>query len=585
MIYGVYANQPSFHQVEFTPGLNVVLAERTDLSTQRDTRNGLGKSTLIEIIDFCLGGAGKGLRIEALTDWAFTLDVNVGGNRVRATRAVASHNRIVVDGRTDGWPERPDLDSVTGERVFSLEKWRAVLGWALFRVPRSEHSTRYRPSYRGLVSYYLRRGPAAYSDPFSHFRQQKTWDVQLHVAFLLGLNWEYPGRWQELKDQEQAVAAIAKAVQSGAVEKAWGSLGELQAEAVELEQQVALERRALADFHVHPQYDVIQAEADQLTAQIHRLLNENVSDRRRLARYRDSVAEEMSPSGESLEQLYEEAGLILPPGVRRTLREAREFHRRVVENRRAFLDGEIGRLGRDLQARGERIRELTDVRARSLGVLQSHGALEEMTRLQDRLVETEGRLRLVLARISEMKDASSRRREIRLAKTELERLAEHDHEERREVWASAVSDFNDNSQALYSTPGRLVIDITETGYQYDVEINRSGSEGIGKMKVFCFDLMLLQQAARARRGIDFLVHDSLLYDGVDSRQRALALERASQVSKSLGCQYICALNSDMIPRDDFSADFDFDSCVRLTLRDKDPSGSLLGFQFERTADR
>ena len=55
MIHRITANKSSFHPVEFTPGLNVVLADRTDTSTQKDTRNGLGKSTLIDIIDFCLG--------------------------------------------------------------------------------------------------------------------------------------------------------------------------------------------------------------------------------------------------------------------------------------------------------------------------------------------------------------------------------------------------------------------------------------------------------------------------------------------------------------------------------------------------
>jgi uncharacterized protein YydD (DUF2326 family) len=55
MIKKLSANQPSFKTVEFSAGFNVVLADRTQESTKRDSRNGLGKSTLIEIIHFCLG--------------------------------------------------------------------------------------------------------------------------------------------------------------------------------------------------------------------------------------------------------------------------------------------------------------------------------------------------------------------------------------------------------------------------------------------------------------------------------------------------------------------------------------------------
>jgi uncharacterized protein YydD (DUF2326 family) len=93
--------------------------------------------------------------------------------------------------------------------------------------------------------------------------------------------------------------------------------------------------------------------------------------------------------------------------------------------------------------------------------------------------------------------------------------------------------------------------------------------------------MLLQFAKSQASTIDYLIHDSTLFDGVDSRQRALALERAHRITTEMDSQYICALNSDTIPTTDFSKDFDFIRCVRHTLTDRDPSGSLLGFHFER----
>jgi uncharacterized protein YydD (DUF2326 family) len=191
MIHSVSANQSSFHAVRFSRGLNVILGERSEAATEKDTRNGLGKSTLIEIIDFCLGSRAtndKGLIIEPLEQWAFTIDVTLGGHRVKATRAVAVHNHVVIEGGTSGWPEQPNIDKETGQRIFKVEQWRTVLGWALFDIPHSANILRYKPSYRSLISYLVRRGADAYSSPFRHFRQQKTWDIQLHIAYLLGLN-------------------------------------------------------------------------------------------------------------------------------------------------------------------------------------------------------------------------------------------------------------------------------------------------------------------------------------------------------------------------------------------------------------
>ena len=101
MIHKVTANQPSFRPVELARGLNVILADRTEESSRRDTRNGLGKSTLIEIIHFCLGARvlrDRGLAIPALQDWAFTMEMSLGGDRITVTRAIASPNIVMVAG-------------------------------------------------------------------------------------------------------------------------------------------------------------------------------------------------------------------------------------------------------------------------------------------------------------------------------------------------------------------------------------------------------------------------------------------------------------------------------------------------------
>ena len=69
MITAVRCNMSSFRDIEFTPGFNVVLADRTKESEDRDSRNGLGKTTLIEIIHFCLGSrTRKGKATHPLKD-------------------------------------------------------------------------------------------------------------------------------------------------------------------------------------------------------------------------------------------------------------------------------------------------------------------------------------------------------------------------------------------------------------------------------------------------------------------------------------------------------------------------------------
>lgn len=580
MIHRIAANRPSFRVVEFGVGLNVVLADRTEAATDRDTRNGLGKSTLIDIIDFCLGARvrqGEGLVIDALAGWEFTLEFSVGRERFTVTRAVDRPTKFKV--ACHGSTATPPSATLFGDGLYSQAEWHGLLGKRMFSFD-SDESPKYGPSYRSLLSYFVRRGGAAYWDPFCHHDKQQQWNRQVNVAYLLGLHWKTASQQQALKDKERSVKQIERAVAASEELEGSTTIGALEATRVLLEDRLATERKALDDFKVHPQYASIQQEADRLTVDIHELADANVKDQMMLRRYRESVDDKEEPPSVPVARLYKEVGVVFSDAIRRKLADTKRFREQVIANRREFLATEINRLGERIAAREREIKALSDERAEHLDILKTHGALEEMTRLRERVVGIREKLERVTTAIVQRKTLEAKQREIKMQKGDLTQIAQRAHEERRALWSRAIALFNENSQMLYEAPGELIIDVGDNGFSYDVEIDKSGSDGVDKMKIFCFDLMLLQSRPE-HEGIDFLIHDSTIFDGVDSRQRARALERASAVGDCLGKQYICTFNSDMVPRDDFGRDFDFDRHVKLHLTDDDPTGSLLGFSFNR----
>jgi len=581
MIRGVRANRRGFRAVTFTAGVNLVLADRSNLAGEKDTTNALGKSTLIDIIDFCLASnttARKGLRIEALQGWAFTLDMVVAGNEISVTRATDAPSFFAIEGPTEGWPLHPTKNK-EGVPGFDAKQWKAVLAWAMFGLTEASSDRGYKPSARSLLSYFNRNQPAAYNTPFKYFDNQKVWDIQVHNAFLLGLDWEKAALWQHLKDQRNALDALKQAIKTGAVDGELASLGELEAERLRLSTQLERDRAALTTFQVLPQYREIEAQANALTVEIHSLVNNNITDKRRLERYREAVVAEGAPSDDRLEALYTEAGVALPGAVIKTLAAARAFNEQIVANRRAFIANEIATLEAALEARNADIAALTDRRAGYLNALAGQGALEELTQLQELHAATRLKVDELTNRITQLRQMTTKADTIKVETVELKRAATFDYEERRPLWSQALSLFSDFSEHLYKSSGRLVIDIDDTGYRFDVEIAGSPSEGISKMKIFCYDLMLVCFARQRGLGIDFLIHDSTIFDGVDPRQRAHALELAVEMSKKYSFQYICTLNTDMVPISDFSATFDHQALVRLRLTDTDPSGSLLGFRY------
>jgi len=338
MIHEIRANKESFRTITFTEGLNVILADRSEASSKKDTRNGLGKSTLIEIIHFCLGSKvtrGKGLRIMPLEEWEFTMILTLGEERITVTRKVAVPNIVNVSGLEKEWVGIPSPD-LLGNRSLTITQWKTLLGETLFSLSALE-STEYKPSFRSLISYFVRRNHHAFGDPFSHFHSQKPWDVQLHIALLLGLEWRNAVKWQQIKDKDKNLKELRRIINRGVLPYFQGSIGELEAEQITLSQEVEDCSQALENFRVHPQYESIQKEANHLTEELHSATNTNVLTKRRLVLYQQSTESEAPPSGESIEKVYEEMGIVFSETILKSLSEAKEFYSQVIRDRHRFL--------------------------------------------------------------------------------------------------------------------------------------------------------------------------------------------------------------------------------------------------------
>jgi uncharacterized protein YydD (DUF2326 family) len=582
MIHSVRCDKPSFKNIEFKPGFNVVLAERTKESTKKDSRNGLGKSTLIEIIHFCLGGnKGETLSKSAVDNWSFTLEFDLGKKKISATRNTKEQSKIIISGDCSEWPIKPERDRKTGELIISARDWTKVLGVLMFGLQLNYPDMEYVPTFRSLMSYFVRRNGTrgGFLNPFQQYKNQLEWDKQVNNAFLLGLNWEYASKWQVIKDRIDVINQIKKEAKTGILANLMGTIGELEALKIRLESQAAQEGEELASFKVHPQYKKIEEEANELTSKNHELINTDIIDKKMLEYYEASLKEEVEAKHEEVTKMYKEAGVILPSSLTKRIDDVLAFHKQVVINRKEFLKTEIERLERDIAEREQQIATITTQRAELLQILQKHGALDELTKLQNKHQKTIADVKDVNIRLENLKKFEQGENAIVVEQAVLQQQASTDLSERKSQRELAILLFNSNSKALYAAPGTLSIDVSKTGYKFNVTIERSGSFGIGNMKIFCYDLVLAQIWAKKAKSPIFLIHDSFLFADVDERQKALSLELAAKESKTCGFQYICTLNSDTLPRKDFNKDFNFDQYVRKTVTDAKDDGGLLGIRF------
>ncbi|WP_298627704.1 hypothetical protein [uncultured Legionella sp.] len=338
MIYKLYASDPRFKSVDFQSGVNVIIADRKEESSDKDSRNGLGKTTFINIMHFCLGADlnKKDLPIEKIEDWIFFMELEIYGEKITASRSISNPNIVKIQGNPTNFPVNVEQDSKDQFQFYKISDWKVLLGMCLFGLPATPKA-KYSPTFRNLISYFIRSGIDAYSKPFSYFRGQPAWSIQVHNAFLLGLNWLLASTAQEIKDKSKVVNSLNSAIKF----EIEPSKGELEAERIHLQLEFDKDKASLSKFEVHPQYQELQKQANYLTQEIHALSNKNLMLQRKLTRYEESIQSEQVPNESSVELIYKEAGLYFGNALKKTLKEAKTFHKEIIQNRKDFLKVEI----------------------------------------------------------------------------------------------------------------------------------------------------------------------------------------------------------------------------------------------------
>lgn len=586
MIHGVTSDLASFKALRFQPGLNVLLAEKSEGSNDRQSRNGAGKTSFVELIHFLFGSNAKPdsiFRSDALCKAMFEAQIDLGGHVVSVARSGAKPSRVRLGGEAEHWPIPPVLERKTGDLVLSNEKWKTNLGALLFGLSADlDPQQRFRPTFRSLFSYFARRqGDGGFSRPAQHSEKQENWNQQVAVSHLLGLDAEIAQEFQETRAQEKAMAELRKAAKLGDLGRYYGKAADFRTRLAVAQTRARQLRGQVESFNVVPEFADIEREATELTLEITDLNNDNLVDRELIEQLKTSLDEERPPASDDVERLYAEAGVVLPGTVGRRFEEVAKFHAAIVSNRRAHLSAEIEAAEARIVARDRERGKLDRRRGQLMGILRSGGALEHYYRLQEEVGRAEADVETLRQQLDTAERIESTKVQLEIERARLLQALGNDLKERDATVEEAIVLFEELSNALYERAGSLTIAATQNGPTFEVKIDSQRSKGINNMQIFCFDMMLTILAKRRDLGPGFLIHDSHLFDGVDKRQVAKALQLGADQAEAQGFQYLVTMNSDVFPDEGFRAGFDIREFVNPTvLTDELETGGLFGVHFE-----
>lgn len=572
MIHNVFSTLPSFKNIgELKVGLNVLLAQKAEGATTKQTRNRAGKSSFVELVHFMLGadaGPASIFRTPELSEYTFGLGFDLKSERALVERSGSSKAKIFVTASS-----HPKVK-------FSATEWCAFLGEQMFGLNSLEAAGSKPPSFRSLFGYFARRqASGAFMTPEKHATMQGTGDMQMALMFLLGLDWQIARDWQVVRDREKTLEELKKAAGSGAFGSIIGKAADLRTELTIREARLKKLHAEVDTFQVLPEYRELEMESAMLTRQLNELANGNTIDFSAIRDLESALLSEVPPDHEDLHAVYQEAGVILPGLVKRRYEDVLSFHESVVRNRKDYLASELEAAKLRIELRDSKKVQLDRRRVEILGILKSHGALDQFLKLQGELGRLESEVETLRQRFEAAEQLEGTKNELEIERNRLTIRLRRDFTEQKDRLAEAIVAFEETSQRLYESAGSMTVDETSNGPIFKFPMQGERSKGIKNMQIFCFDMMLMRLCAKRQMGPGFLIHDSHLFDGVDGRQVISALRLGSEIAQELGFQYIVTMNEDDAFKETIEG-FDLNEYVLpIRLTDTTEDGGLFGLRF------
>ena len=587
----IYCNKPDlFGPIEFSAGLNVVLAEiRLPENQDKDTHN-LGKTTLGRLIDYCfLAGREPKFFLfkheDLFKDFVFFLEIELADSScVTVRRGVDEATKISFkkhDAVRQDFTQLPKADwdhddlpfDRAREMLDSLLDWRAISPW----------------QYRKGLGYQL-RSQDDYQDVFQLRRfagKHAGWKP--YVAHILGfdhkpieLHYEKQAQLEEKKAKTETV----KTELGGSVD----DIGKIDG-ILFLKQKDSDKKQKLLDAFDFRQQDKERTKelVDEIDTRIGTLNSQRYSLNQAKKKIITSLEEDQilfNPV--EAQRLFKEAGVLFSGQIKKDFDQLMEFNRAITEERRVYLqeertevEAELKRIGLDLNTLGKR-------RSDMLSFLSGTDVFAKYKHATDDLVT----LRADIESLERQRGFLHRLQQLR---TEIRTLSEESTHLQSQIEANVEAQSADNDSMFSSIRlffSEIVEDVIAHKALLNVFVNKEGhlefragilddagnetSADLGhtyrKLLCIAFDLAI------ARGHLDdkfprFVYHDGV-FESLDDRKKVNLLKVIHEYA-NLGIQPIITLiDSDMPPAGANEEPVFSPDEIVLTLHDEGSGGRL-----------
>jgi uncharacterized protein YydD (DUF2326 family) len=531
-------------EIKFHNGINLIVDE-TPNTTGNETGNSVGKTTVLMLIDYCLGGDAKQIYTEP----------EHRKEEYKLVKDFLIDNEVLVSLVLKEDLSEPGSREILIERNF-LPRSRKVL--RINGVPKTQDSFEDslqemvfpdhfgKPTFRQIISHNIRYNELRLTNTLrtlDRFTSDAEYE-SLHL-FLFGCSFIQAAAKQELLGRIRIEQTFKARLEKNQTKSAYETLLAI------LEGEIkALDRRK-ANFNLNENFEAELNQLNRVKFEINSVSSEigrHTIKRDLIAQARNDLEKGIAQIDlRQLEAIYRQATDQIG-GIQKTFEELCEFHNRMIEEKIRFISQDLPRLETDLKAKSEQLNRLLQQEAQlsnSLARSDSFSELEELIGELNEKYRSKGEYENILLQLGEV-EAELKSLNQKLDEIDNELFSNSFELKIKEQLNKFNRHFSAVSKELYGEQYALKVD-PETNkrgqrlYKFS-SFNTNLSSGKKQGEISCFDIAYILFADEENIPcLHFLLNDKkeLMHDN--------QILKIAQVVNRLGIQFVASILKDKLP--------------------------------------
>lgn len=528
--------------IEFHKGLNLIVDETPENTT--GTGNNVGKTTVLRLIDYCLGGDVDGIYRnpeDKHESYALVKDFLIGNNVIVTLILVddldTPSKKVVIE--RDFKTGRSSLIRINGKDV-TRKDFVAELESAIFPEVKTET-----PSFRQIIAHNIRIDNLRLENTLKTLTMGKNEEYEALYLFMFGCPNDSAARKTQLAQELDTEKKYKRRMERNRSKNEYKAALSV----IESDIEKLVERKDNLNINENLQLDINSLNA--LRAQINK-----VTSRTSLLGLRRELINETVESfdkqnfGEDvfqLEMIYKQASAYVPK-MQRTFKELVDFHNTMLENKKAFVAQELPSIQEEIESLSvelERLKEKETVMAEKVLKSDTYEELEVIIVQLSELSRRKGEFESYICQIESAEKAIKEKCE-EMKKID-DGLFTADFAQRLETQRDKFNKiFSEVSHEIYDEQYIISYEVdTQKGkqlYKFHITDVANFSSGKKQGEISCFDIAYTVFADQ--EGIPclhFILNDKK--ELVHGNQ----LNKFAEAVNKYNVQFVCSMLYDKLP--------------------------------------